>query len=104
LRNQGLLYYSLGQDGAGHRDYVEAASVFEGRVQITQFLRDNSMAQAYLNDAGNQLGINGCHVAANDMQAALHALAPLGPGGVNPPNQALMARVTAAYKSKCVSA
>jgi hypothetical protein len=103
LRNQGGLYYSLGQDGAGHRDYVEAASVFEGHVQMTQFLRDNSMAQAYLNDADNQLGINGCHVAASDTQAALRALAPLGPGGMNSPNQALMARVTATYKSKCIS-
>jgi hypothetical protein len=103
LRNQATLYYSLGQDAAGHRDFLEAASLYEGPVEMTQFLKDNSIAQAYLVDAEHQLGINDCHVAAADTRAALRALAPLGPLGVNPPNQGLIYRNNTVFKAKCVT-
>lgn len=103
LRNQGALYYSLGQDAPGHRDYLKAASLYKGNVQMTQALKDNSIAQAYLVDAGYQLVIRGCHLATTDFKAAVRALAPIGTSGENTAVQALIAIDTAAYKSKCAS-
>jgi tetratricopeptide (TPR) repeat protein len=101
LRNQGALYYSIGQNAAGHRDFLKAVSLYRGHVLMTSYLRDNTIAQAYLADAENQLSNNGCRVAAADMLAAFRALHPLGSGGMSFPNQTLTADDTTAFKLKC---
>jgi tetratricopeptide (TPR) repeat protein len=103
LRNEAALYYGLGQNVIAHQDMIRAATIYRGHVELTKSLIDNSIAQAYLGDAEFQLLIKGCHIAAADLAAALHAVAPLGPGGSSTTVQALQAAATVSYQSKCAS-
>ncbi len=86
-----------------HQDMIRAATIYRGHVELTRSLMGNSISQAYLGDAEYQLLIKGCHIAAADLAAALHAVAPLGPGGASTTVQALQAAATASYQSKCAS-
>jgi hypothetical protein len=101
LRNEAALYYSIGQDSIGHQDMIAAAHIYGSHPELTQGLIDNSIAQAYLGDAGYQVLANGCHTAATDLADAERAIAPLGINGANLTVQTLEGADVAAYKKKC---
>jgi tetratricopeptide (TPR) repeat protein len=103
LRFEAALFYSLGQNTIGHRDMMQAAKIYGGHPELTRSLIDNSIAQAYLEDAGYQTPIDGCHVAGTDLADAQHAIAPLGTNGVDTAVQALVGTVSSAYQGKCAS-
>jgi flagellar basal body-associated protein FliL len=101
LRQEAAIYYSLGQNVIAHQDMIQAAKVFSsGHLELTRSYIDNSIAQAYLGDAGYQTQIN-CQNAAIDMRDAENAIAPLGTNGANVTIQALEGIDLAAYQKKC---
>jgi hypothetical protein len=103
LRFEASLYYSLGQDAIGHQDMILAARIYGGHPVLTKSLIDNSIAQAYLEDAGYQILANGCQTAATDLADAKSAIAPLGTNGPNLTVQALDSEVSVAYSKKCIA-
>jgi tetratricopeptide (TPR) repeat protein len=78
LRNEGNLYYSLGQPATGHQYMMRAVAVYNGHHELTPYNIDNSIAQSYLYDAQHQLSIKGCKIAAADLAGAEKALAQAG--------------------------
>jgi len=103
LRFEASLYYSLGQDAIGHQDMIAAARVYGGHPELTKSLIYNSIAQAYLGDAGYQILANGCQTAATDMANAKRAIAQFGTNGANLTDQALENEDATAFRSKCSS-
>jgi hypothetical protein len=103
LRAVATLYYSLGQNSIGHKDMVEAATIYIGRVEMNRTLMDSSIAEAYLSDAEHQILIGDCNIAATDITDAVRAVTPLGPGGANLIAQTLNSEDVTAYKKKCVA-
>jgi hypothetical protein len=101
LRYEGGLYYSFGEDALGHQDFMTAAQIYTGHLELTRSYIDNSIAQAYLLDAGEQILAGGCRTAATDMADASRALTPLGADGANLINQTLTSADDAAYSKKC---
>jgi hypothetical protein len=101
LRYEAGLYYSLGQSALGHQDLISAAQVYNGQLEINKGLKGNSIAQAYLVDAGYQITIGGCRVAASDLLDAEHSLTPLGVGGANLTVQTLTSADVTAYHKRC---
>jgi hypothetical protein len=80
---------------------IEAVSIFTtGHLELTRSYVDNSIAQAYLGDAGYQTQVS-CRTAAIDMKEAQNAIAPLGASGMNVTVQALEGTDSAAYHDKC---
>jgi flagellar basal body-associated protein FliL len=103
LRFEAGLYYSLGQAAIGHQDMIAAAKAYGGNPELSKSLIDNSIAQAYLLDAGYQIRANGCRTAATDMVNGVRAVTPLGTNGAQLTIQALESEDTTAYQSKCRS-
>ena len=101
LRFEAGLYYSLGQNAIGHRDMLAAARAYDGHPALSKALIYNSIAQAYLGDAGYQILANGCQTAAIDMANAERAVAQFGTNGANLTVQTLENEDKAAYRSKC---
>jgi hypothetical protein len=102
LRNEAGLYYALGQGALGHQDFISAALIYNGHLEISKSLTDNSIAQAYLLDAADQIAIGGCRVAATDLLDAKRGLAPLGTNGANLSVQTLTSEDDTAYDKKCI--
>ena len=99
------LYYSLGQNVTGHRDMMTAARIFQGHVELTHSLIEESIAQAYLGDAYYQLLNDSCRVAIADLEAALRAVAASGlkSSSADPTLFALADEDTAAAHTKCIT-
>jgi hypothetical protein len=101
LRNEAAIYYSLSQNVIAHRDMIEAATIFATRhLELTRSYIDNSIAQAYLGDAGYQTQVS-CRTAVIDMRDAQKAIALLGTSGINVTVQALEDTDSASYDTKC---
>jgi tetratricopeptide (TPR) repeat protein len=101
LRYLGGVYYQLGQKAVAHRDYMRATKVFSRHSLQTRNYIANAIAQAYLADAGYQILIKGCHIAAADMVAAHRAMGSYTEGAVD---LSLQAVDTKAYPLQCASA
>jgi tetratricopeptide (TPR) repeat protein len=104
LRYMGALYYMLGRNVTGHQDMVKAARIFAGRVVLTHFLKEESIAEGYLGDAYFQLLVDGCRVAITDLEAALQAVraAGLKTAAADPTLFALADEDAAAAHAKCL--
>ena len=102
LRSEAIIYYALGRPVTGHNDMILAVKVYtDHRLELTKSSIYNSIAQSYLDDAAQQLDINGCKTAAADINAAAKALSQVGTRGTNTTNKSLSVSDLAAYLKHC---
>ena len=101
LRYLGSLYYQLGRNVIAHQDYMRATKVFGKHSLQTQNYIANTIAQAYFADAGYQMLIKGCRIAAADMATALRVMGSYSKNAINQTFQALDTKV---YSLQCAHA
>jgi hypothetical protein len=102
LRSEAVIYYSLGQPATGHYEMILAVKVYtDHRLKLTKSSIYNSIAQSYLDDAAQQLDINGCKIAAADINAAAKALSQVGTSGTNATNKSLSVSDLVGYLKHC---
>ena len=99
LREEGNLYYDLGQPVTGHDYIMRAIQIYSGHLLMSQDEKDNLIAQAYLDDALYQLNINSCTTAAAEIMAAKKLLSQAG--GANATNASGLASEQTEYNQKC---
>jgi flagellar basal body-associated protein FliL len=99
LRQEGNLYYDLGQPATGHDYIMRSIQIFSAHLLMSQVAKDNEIAQAYLNDADQQLNINRCTTAAAEIMAANKLLSQAG--FVNATNAPGLASERTKYNQKC---
>lgn len=99
LRYLAIIYYSLGQNVIAHRYAMRAATTFNGHQEEPAWYEHNTIAQAYLVDALNQVDIKGgCPMATRDKAAIQNVL---GSYAKTVLVESLLADLKDAYKSKC---
>jgi tetratricopeptide (TPR) repeat protein len=101
LRYLGSVYYQLGRNVIAHQDYMRATKVFGKHSLQTQNYIANTIAQAYFSDAGYQILIKGCRIAAADMATALRVMGSYTKNAINQTFQALDTKV---YPLQCARA
>jgi hypothetical protein len=105
LRYLGFAYYGVGQSVTGHYYFMQATKAFGKHPLANQTFVANAIAQGYLEDAeayrdnaGSQISINGCRLIAADLAAARGVMRSYA---ANPVTQSDQANDSQAYSSSC---
>lgn len=101
LRFLGSLYYDLGRNVIAHQDFMRSTKVFGRHSLQTKAYAANTIAQSYLADAGFQIQIRGCRIAASDGMAARRVM---GSYTANTIVRSYEALDTKEYRKQCASA
>jgi hypothetical protein len=104
MRLEGDFYYTLGQPVTGHSDIMQSIQLYLGsQVVMSTHIKDNDIAQAYLDDAANQLDrqpdINSCSTVNTDIMDAKNLLSQAG--GDSPTNQSYLPEEQTRYSLSC---
>jgi hypothetical protein len=99
LRLEGDFYYTLGQPVIGHDYIMRSIQIYSPQLVMSQFIKDNEDAQAYLDDASDRLNIHSCTIAAADIAAAERLLSQAG--GENPTNRSFLPDEQKEYSQRC---
>jgi hypothetical protein len=100
LKAEGNLYYDLGQPATGHDYIMRSIRIYSAHLLMSQGLKDNLIAQSYLQDADQQLNIN-CTTAAADIMAANKLLSQATRAGWVNATSDLLASEQTKYKGQC---